>query len=115
MPVVGIPSILPLSSNDTSAVGGSTEITRLTTLFPFVSPICSPIMNFPPLSSRGVEWGSPGVCILLPEMPVEANFVFQDRIPSRPELYPHSPSAPSPNRVYPLRDQQAKAATLNSE
>jgi hypothetical protein len=44
MLVVGKPSIWPLSSNDTSAVGGSMEITRLTTHLPFVSPICGSIM-----------------------------------------------------------------------
>src|SRR5271170_4011071 len=47
MPVVGTPSMWPLSSNDTSAVAGSTEITRLTSLLPLVSPICSPSMNCP--------------------------------------------------------------------
>src|SRR5882757_9032713 len=50
MPVVATPNIWPLSSNDTSAVGGSTESTRLTSLLPFVSLICSPSIKLPLLS-----------------------------------------------------------------
>src|ERR1051325_10902106 len=34
--------MFPLSSNDTSAVGGSLDSTLLTVLFPRLSPICSP-------------------------------------------------------------------------
>jgi hypothetical protein len=40
----------PLSSNDTSAVGGSVERTRQTILLPVVSLISSPSMNALPLS-----------------------------------------------------------------
>src|ERR1017187_2619613 len=45
MPVVAMPNMWPLSSNDTSAVGGSVERTCLTSLLPLVSPICSPSMK----------------------------------------------------------------------
>src|SRR5580700_3390881 len=61
MPVAGTPKIWPLSSNDTSAVGGSTESTRLTSLLPLVSLIKSPSIVTPLLSvsfellSRGVR------------------------------------------------------------
>src|ERR1035437_8641220 len=45
MPVVGMPSIWPESSKDTSTVAGSTEVTLRTSLLPFVSPSCSPSMR----------------------------------------------------------------------
>src|SRR6185437_16020072 len=54
--------MVPESSNETSAVGGSVEVTRLTSLLPLVSPILSPIMDSPALSpgylndcSRGAQ------------------------------------------------------------
>src|SRR5947209_1816046 len=50
MPVIGTPSTWPVSSKDTSAVGGSTESTRLTSLLPLVSLICWPIIDGVPLS-----------------------------------------------------------------
>src|ERR1700679_2947716 len=59
IPEVATPNIVPLSSNDTSAVGGSTESTRLTSLLPLVSPILSPIMHAP-LLSPGLECLYPG-------------------------------------------------------
>jgi hypothetical protein len=54
IPEVATPNMVPLSSNETSAVGGSVESTRLTSLLPLVSPILSPIMHAP-LLSRGVK------------------------------------------------------------
>src|ERR1017187_1460283 len=65
MPVVGTPHIWPLSSNDTSTVGGSVERTRLTSLLPLVSPICSPSIN-QPLFSPGFGLGIPACAILPP-------------------------------------------------
>src|SRR5882757_7970048 len=62
IPAVDTPNMVPLSSNDTSVVSGPVEITRLTSLFPLVSPILSPIMHSPALSpallndcSRGAQ------------------------------------------------------------
>ena len=52
MPVTGMPRIWPVSSNETSAVGGSTESTRLTSLLPVVSLICGPNMDGSPLFLR---------------------------------------------------------------
>src|ERR1700759_4829310 len=48
MPVTATPYKVPLSSNETSAVGGLVERTRLTSLLPVVLPTCSPITNEPP-------------------------------------------------------------------
>src|ERR1700748_199143 len=59
IPEVATPNMVPVSSNDTSAVGGSTESTRLTSLLPLVSPILSPIMHAP-LLSPGLEGLCPG-------------------------------------------------------
>src|ERR1700722_17458877 len=59
IPEVATPNMVPVSSNDTSAVGGSTESTRLTSLLPLVSPILSPIMHAP-LLSPGLECLYPG-------------------------------------------------------
>src|SRR5581483_11814306 len=50
MPVTATPNSLPASSNDTSAVGGSTERTRLTSRLPFISPILSPNIRTTSLS-----------------------------------------------------------------
>jgi hypothetical protein len=44
-PFVLIPSALPLSSNDTSTRGGSSDTTRRTIRFPVVSEINSPIIS----------------------------------------------------------------------
>src|SRR5277367_2070598 len=63
MPVVGTPSIWPVSSKETSDVGGSMERTRLTNLLPLDSPICSPNMGTPHLSF-GFRWLFPGWAIL---------------------------------------------------
>src|ERR1035437_2780197 len=46
-PVVATPSMWPLSSNVTSTVVGSVEVTRLTSRLPLLSPICSPIIHRP--------------------------------------------------------------------
>src|ERR1039457_3338443 len=47
-PFVVIPSILPVSSNDTSAFRGFVPSTLLTIRFPEFSPSNSPSMIFPP-------------------------------------------------------------------
>src|SRR5579871_1751861 len=54
-----MPRMLPVSSNDTSTVGGSTESTRLTMRFPFDSPSFSPSMVFL-LFGPALLSGSPG-------------------------------------------------------
>src|ERR1700753_100885 len=61
------PRTWPLSSNDTSAVGGSTESTRLTSLLPLLSLIISPSMTSP-LLSHYVELTSLGWQIVLPAL-----------------------------------------------
>jgi hypothetical protein len=43
---VAKPSTTPVLSKDTSAVGGSTDVTRRTVRLPFVSAIISPIMKW---------------------------------------------------------------------
>src|SRR4029077_7148161 len=56
-PFTFTPNILPLSSNETSTVGGSTDNALLTSLLPVVSPINSPSIFS--ASDRSVKLGLP--------------------------------------------------------